>query len=678
MLTYSTARNIIYYILGFTNCLCPLKTRNFGSLFYLFTIGGVDCIWHIDLEIVALIFMFVIMFDVYKSGRAMTLKDKLFMLLSVASILAIISDIVSSVAMMLPQSTSWWMIQGSLLFYFILMPMLSMLWQVYSIAVVGRDDHRIKQHMLITVIPFAVFAALVLSNPFTGCIFELTASNEYIRGPLFDSIFFIFYGYGIATIFLTFVNYKNTERTTSIVLLVFPILAGLGVFLQQILTGYLITGVSFTLVLLITYLFLQNRKATRDQLTGVFNRMAFTDIVDKLSRGNDHGVVLAVAVDDFKLFNQTFGQKNGDNLLRSIADYLVSASPGRTCYRYGGDIFTIILKKQAEENAYTLAEAIMDRFTKSFYIDSVGYSVSVSIGIVKYPLVSPENHHSLLTALDFAIFQAKKRGKGQIALFNADLISQLKRKYDIMDAITKAMQNSSFEVYIQPIYHSIQKKFVYAEALLRLHDQKLGWITPSEFVPIAEETGQIIEITYFVLSKVCEFIAKNRDILHDAISISVNFSVIQFMQSDMVEKVKSIIESYDIPPSLIKIEITESVLADSFDDINTIMQKLNDFGITFALDDYGQGYSNISYLINLPFTSVKLDKSVIDKITADRAMIDALLPMFKKLNKILIAEGVETREQADILDGLCCDAIQGYYYAKPMPMDEALKMFMSF
>lgn len=631
--------------------------------------------WHIDAEIISLLFMLVILVDVYKTNKTMTRKDKLFRLLTVVSILAIISDIVSSAAMMQYQSVSWWSIQGSLVIYFILMPLLSVLWFLYAIAVVNRNSKKIKKYFLVSMLPFTIFMAIVLSNPVSNYLFKLSAGNEYVRGPLFDSIFLVFYGYSLATLLLTFVNLKKTERTTSIVLLVFPVIAGAGVFLQQILTGYLITGATFTLVLLITYLFLQNRKATRDQLTGIFNRMAFTERIERLSKGSESGGVLAVAVDDFKLFNQTFGQENGDKLLRKIADYLTEIAPGKTCYRYGGDIFAIIIKKAGEDTVYQFANDILNHFSKSFYLENVGYSVSVSIGIGKYPLKQGEKTHSVITALDFAIYQAKKHGKGQIAVFNEELISQLKRKYDIMDAITRAIENQSFEVYIQPIYHVQQKKFTLGEALLRLHDEKLGWISPAEFIFIAEETGQIVEITYYVLRKVCFFMKEHCEVLAGDVSISVNFSVIQFMQTDMVDKVKTIIKSYGIPPKLIKIEITESMIADSFDKINTAMNELNDFGISFELDDYGQGYSNISYLINLPFSFVKLDKSIIDNIASDQVMIDALVSMFKKLDKILVAEGVETKEQADILESLSCDTIQGYYFARPMPMEMALEVF---
>lgn len=633
--------------------------------------------WHVDAEIISLLFMLTIMVDVFRNGTTIFIKDKLFKVLAVTTVFAILFDIISSYAMNQYQSVSWWLIEGSLIIYFILMPMLSMLWCLYVIAVISNSSKIKRTSALFTLIPFAIYTVIVCSNPVTEWIFGLSASNEYTRGILFDAIFFVFYGYSVAILVLAFLNFKKTERATSVVLIVFPIIAGLGVFLQQILSSYLITGAAFTLVLLITYMFLQNRKATRDNLTGLYNRLAFSMSIERLTKSTEQGAVLAVAVDDFKLFNQTFGQKKGDMLLKKIADYLVEISPNKTCYRYGGDIFTIILRKLDEQETFKIADRIMEEFASPFYMGDVGYSVSVSIGIVEYPNKSDGVTRSIITALDFAIYQAKKRGKGQTAFFNEDLICQFKHKYDLMEVITKAIKNNSFMVYIQPIYHGEQKKFIFAEALLRLKDEKHGWISPAEFIPIVEETGQIVELTYFVLEEVCSFIKKNRDAFHEEVSVSVNFSVIQFMQSDMVERIRGIIESYDIPPSLIKIEITESVIAESFDDIKAAMVQLNDYGIRFALDDYGQGYSNISYLINLPFTFVKLDKSIIDHMITDRKFICALVPMFKKLDKILIAEGVETKEQLDILNELSCDAIQGFYFAKPSPMGEAAKLLCS-
>lgn len=619
--------------------------------------------------------MLVLMIDIFITSAAKSLREKLFKALAIMTIFTIISDIISSYAMMHYQTTSWWFLQGSLVIYFILTPMLSVLWQLYAITVVKNEVRSQKIQMYITSIPFIAYVMIVLSNPYTGWIFELSSKNEYTRGSLFDSVFLMFYGYSVLTLVLAWVNFKKTERATSIVLIIYPIISSAGVCMQQMMTGYLITGASFTLVILIVYLFLQNRKATRDNLTGLFNRLEFTNAVDLLSKKHAEGAILAVAIDDFKMFNQTFGQKNGDLLLQTISEYLVTISPNKTCYRYGGDIFTIILKNHKEQESLKLASEIMNRFAETFHIANIGYSISVSIGIVEYPHSSNEENYSTITALDFSIYQAKKRGKGQIAFFNEELLQQLKRKYEIMEAITYAVKHHSFEVFIQPIYHLKEKKYLFAEALLRLNDKKLGWISPTEFISIAEETGEIVDITYFVLEKVCTFIEEHWQVLEEQSSVSVNFSIIQFMQNDMVERVKTIIQRHHIAPSLIKIEITESLTVDSFDDIKNAMHELNVFGIQFALDDYGQGYSNISYLLNLPFSVVKLDKSIIDNITENQNFISALILMFKSLNKKLIAEGVETKEQADILEKLSCDAIQGYYYAKPMPMELAAEVF---
>ncbi|MEG1811345.1 MAG: EAL domain-containing protein [Clostridia bacterium] len=631
--------------------------------------------WHIDAEIISLAFMLVIMADIIKTNTVKVLKDKLFVAIAAVTICAIISDIISSAAMVSYHTASWWFTQITLLLYFVLTPMLSMLWQLYAIAVVNRAARIKTSYLLINVIPYIAYLMVVLSNPYTGWMFQLSAVNEYARGALFNVIFIVFYGYSLATLILACVNFKKTERTTSIVLSTFPIIAGLGVIMQELWSGYLITGSAFTLILLITYMFLQNRKATRDNLTGLNNRMSFSIAVERLTKGREHGYILVAALDDFKLFNQIFGQKTGDMLLCKIAEYFISISPSKTAYRYGGDIFTLILRRADEQAALKLANTIMDRFKESFYIENIEYTVSTCLGVVEYQDKATDKNDSIISAMDFAIYQAKKRERGQITFFNEALVNQFKRRHEIVSALTSAIENQSFEVYIQPIYHIEKRQFLFGEALLRLNDPALGNIPAAEFVPIAEETGQIVEITYCVLEKVCAFLKENRKIMQDKVSISVNFSVIQFMQNDMVEKVKTIIENYGVSPKLIKIEITESIIADSFDDIKTAMKGLNEYGITFALDDYGQGYSNISYLINLPFTFVKLDKSIIDNVVADSTFISALIPMFKSLNKTIISEGVEEKAQADILTKLSCDAIQGYYFARPMPMGESLALF---
>ncbi|MEG0442295.1 MAG: EAL domain-containing protein, partial [Oscillospiraceae bacterium] len=286
-----------------------------------------------------------------------------------------------------------------------------------------------------------------------------------------------------------------------------------------------------------------------------------------MCKKGDRGFVLTASLDDFKFFNQTFGQKNGDMLLQKVAEYFVSVSPDKTAYRYGGDTFALILKKANKAETEALAEEIRARFREPISMENTDYSISACLGVVEYPYTSQRENWTVISAMDFAIFQAKKLGKGQLTFFDEALMYQFERKHQISDAIIRAMELESFEVYIQPIYHLREKRFLFSEALLRLHDPVLGDISPAEFIPIAEETGQIVELTYFVLERVCAFLKDNRAILRDEVSVSVNFSVIQFMQSNMVERVEEIVRRYGIPARLVKIEVTESVVVDSFEDL---------------------------------------------------------------------------------------------------------------
>ncbi|MEG2679027.1 MAG: EAL domain-containing protein [Oscillospiraceae bacterium] len=632
-------------------------------------------IWHVDAEIICLLFILVITVDVIKSSAVRTQRDKIFIVLVCTTIAAIFADALSSAAMMRPDIAPWWLTQGSLMAYFILMPLLSVLWQIYAIAVVEKRTTLQKTHIRFTVLPMIPYVLLVLTNPVTGWIFQLTAESVYSRGILFLLTYVMFYGYSLATLVLAVVNFRRIERVTSVVLMVFPVIAGIGILAQQLFYGYLVMGAAFTLVLLITYLFLQNRKATRDSLTGVNNRQSFTADIEKISKKGDRGFVLTASLDDFKFFNQTFGQRSGDMLLRKVAEYFVSISPDKTVYRYGGDTFALILRKANKAQVVAIADKIQAHFRSPTSMDNTDYVITACLGVVEYPYTSQRENWTVISAMDFAIFQAKKLGKGQLTFFDEALMYQFERKHQIAAAITRAMEQNTFEVYIQPIYHLKEKRFCFSEALLRLHDPILGDISPVEFIPIAEETGQIVEITYFVLEQVCAFLKENREILQDQVSVSVNFSVIQFMQSNMVERVEEIVRRYEIPAKLLKIEVTESVVIDSFEDLQGAMEQLCSFGMTFALDDYGQGYSNISYLINLPFSIVKLDKSVIDHIASDSTVISALIPMFRSLGKTIVAEGVEDKAQSDVLEKLHCDTIQGFYYAKPMQMNKALDSF---
>ncbi len=419
------------------------------------------------------------------------------------------------------------------------------------------------------------------------------------------------------------------------------------------------------------------KTAFYDPMLNIKNRAAFVEDFDSpLIQGTGHknvGAVIIFDVNDFKYINQTFGLAAGDGLLRQIAAYLTTIPNTQDrVYRYGGDEFLLILEGSDVRRAETVAAAISRRFEQVWRVNDNEYYCTVAMGIALYP-EHGANSHEMIGTLDFAISEAKSIGRGsnQTVSFYNKLGERLRRKHMVLDALKQALKQDWFEVNYQPIYSPADRAFTKMEALLRLKSEA-GVIYPTEFIPVAEETGLIKEIGLVVLDKVCATISRMLAKNIKFKNIHVNISAVQLMQDDFATRAMNIIRSHGIPPSKLEFEITESVLSSSIERVRQVISQLLHEGIAFAIDDFGTGYSNFSYIFSLPFNILKFDKAVIAQLgdnAISSTIIRSIISNCHEFGIQTVAEGIETPQQYRLLRSYGCDYIQGYLFAKPVPAD---------
>jgi len=383
--------------------------------------------------------------------------------------------------------------------------------------------------------------------------------------------------------------------------------------------------------------------------------------------------VMAISLNDFKFINDKFGQSNGDLLLKNVATFIKAVVPLAQIYRCGGDKFAVIFEKNRLETANSDICRIADRFIQSWDIPGCTCHLGAAIGVAHCPTTT-DNMGGLVSMLESAMERAKTSGSSQPVFCDREVIHMVRHKHEVKELLSAALKQDGFEIYYQPLYSIEDSKFSEAEALLRLKDDDGRFLSPEEFIPIAEETGLIVEIGYMVIDKVCQYI---RFLLKCGIeidTISVNLSVVQLMKADIVPRLLQIIRGNGVSPSRIVFEITESVLVSNYDIAAEKIKWLSESGIRFALDDFGTGYSNLTHVIDLPFHMVKIDKSLIwDSMTNEKCyiLIRDLIRTFKNMNLMVIAEGVETPEHDAFVRYCGCDRIQGFRYARPMPISLA-------
>lgn len=423
------------------------------------------------------------------------------------------------------------------------------------------------------------------------------------------------------------------------------------------------------------------RQANYDILTGLPNRRLFYDrLLQEMKveeREHNSMALMFIDLDHFKEVNDTLGHEAGDNLLIQASKRIAGCiRESDTLARLGGDEFTIILPGLADPNRLaTLAENIMHVLAKPFVLGETLAYVSASIGITLYPQ-DADNLSSLLKNADQAMYVAKARGRNQYSYFTSSMQESAQKRLQLSNDLRKALDSGQFEVYYQPIIDLATGQPVKAEALLRWHHPKLGFVSPVVFIPLAEEIGLINDIGDWVFRQAAIKAKKwsvGKDGPLSAMQISVNKSPRQFITGESNLGLIDWLRALDIPPSCIVVEITEGLLMDDRVEVQEKLLAFRDAGIQVSLDDFGTGYSAMSYLQRFDIDYLKIDQSFVRNMVknpGDQAIAEAIIVMAHKLGMRVIAEGVETEAQRNMLVAAGCDFGQGFLFAKPMPAGE--------
>jgi diguanylate cyclase (GGDEF)-like protein len=414
-----------------------------------------------------------------------------------------------------------------------------------------------------------------------------------------------------------------------------------------------------------------------DHLTGLSNRRKLIErlpvfLEDATTKSK---ALLFIDIDNIKLINDTMGHIFGDTLITETARRLSSClvSPDEI-YRNGGDEFVILTKFASISEINAKVKSILDLFASPVGIEGTLIHSTISMGISLYPLHGTDPG-DLLRCADIAMYQSKKNGKNCAVLYNNNMMTPINERMSIGEYLHDALENGELEVYYQPQISIETKTIASFEALIRWNNRILGKVTPDKFISIAEETHLIIPIGEWILKEACAFLKKLHRDGYPNLTISVNISMIQLIQEDFAQTVSRIVAETELDPAKLELEITESVLMESHVVIRKHLDELRTLGIGIALDDFGKGYSSLSYLEQLPITTLKIDKIFIDGIVdsiSDTSITGNIVRIGKKLGLTVIAEGVETETQLEYLAFQQCDKIQGWIFSKALGESDAI------
>ncbi|MBZ0096557.1 MAG: EAL domain-containing protein [Sulfuricella sp.] len=419
-----------------------------------------------------------------------------------------------------------------------------------------------------------------------------------------------------------------------------------------------------------------------DPLTGLANRNLLNDRLNQAivyaNRSGRQVAALLLDLDRFKVINDSLGHGHGDALLKQIARGLnESACETDTVARLGGDEFAVILTEVSEtDDVVLVAGKILDHLSLPMTIAGQEVFVTASIGISLYPK-DGENGDSLLKNADVAMYRAKEMGRNRFCFYSPEMNARAMHRLNMEASLRHALERDELYLHYQPKVDLQGGGVTGVEALVRWRHPELGTVSPAEFIPLAEETELILPIGEWVLKTACAQNKAWQDAGLPPVSVAVNLSARQFRQEGLVHVVRRVLEESGLAPECLELELTESMLIQDAETAAVTMKELKSLGVKFSLDDFGTGYSSLSYLKRFPFDSIKIDKSFVGEVTTDpgnAALVKAIIAMAGSLNMKVVAEGVETEGQMDFLATNQCDSIQGFYYSRPLAVEDAATM----
>ena len=632
-------------------------------------------------DIAAFIISALLIVFYFQKRQIVTLQNSVFLLYLTTLVLTIVMEVCTACYFSSEGLHPVWLsylVEGV---YLSLTKSFGLIFATYCVGlseVLNDKTYRFRKLLeLVVVAPYVVALLIIWLSPVfassTPLAFTIDAGGALHLNEnsfWFVSLYTVGLNYVLFAIVFIACQRKKVETSKRVVLYICAVLVFAAVLFQRFFAE--IGGECFALAVaaLIFFFHLQRPEEVIDSITKILNQIAFVRVSSRcFLRGTPFSCV-SILIDDTVFLSHTFGINQMNNFLREVGEYLCDAFSYESVFCINQNCYTVIIKNPTEES-------VKERFLQNWFYDSVELKLYIRVCVVECPKCAKSSEE----ILDVMNLVATDERYNQPVVYANEIDLEYKRRNDYIDyALKKGITQNRFDVYYQPIYSTADKRIIGAEALVRLRDEKGHFISPEDFIPIAEKSGTILRIGEFVYESVCRTLSQVNLSDYGIKKIDINLSVAQCMQEILAEQILAIQSIYRIPAAIINLEITETAAAHSPEILLRNMERLAAAGFELSLDDYGSGYSNMNYMLNLPFKMIKIDKYIVWSAFSDeraRKALTATVQMIKSLGMTVLAEGVEDKEQASLLESLGCDYLQGYYYSRPIQKTEFLELMKS-
>lgn len=632
--------------------------------------------FNIDFEIAAAVFEAIFIFFFVIKRFLPNRQNRLYVFTCSLSVIVVFLDSLTAVLDSNAAIVPVGVIHFANTMYFCLVPCLTFSFCLYCISMV-KQDRILKSPLLgILFIPLFLSVLVAVTNPFLKKLYYIE-NGQYIHGDWYLFEFISNAIYILFIIMIVFAYRKHITKIQFVSTFVSAFLVVLGALAQGLFFNDVLLAHSFSaLAMVIIYLSLQNPDVFLDRQSNMFNNYAFEEMSSEYMNNGRSFSIVYFWIDDFRNLDTLYGLENVNKGLSNVIDYINTIFGDYSVFRLENAGFVFL---EFEKGDYAqLEKTIRKRFEKAFMGNTQEITFSISSILIPYYHV-PADFMQLKRIMEFAIKKCNLMGAGSTVEVTDEIIKRMDYENGVERAVERAVANNSIQVYFQPIYSTESKKITSAEALARLFDEDLGFISPEEFIAKAEANGSIVKLGGQIFDKICMFLRDSNVTEFGLESVHVNLSPIQCMQDDIVEELIDTTDRYLIDRTIIDLEITETAGVENNRQIRKNMDELIDEKFSFSLDDYGTGYSNTSTIVSLPFKAVKIDKSLVwGYFRKQTDILPDIIKMFHNQKLELIMEGVETKEMVDALTEMGCHYLQGFYFSKPIPMREFVSYLRDF
>lgn len=635
----------------------------------------------------AIVFLVILAFILIRRmyrGRT----NRYYFFLTLIALLTTIMDIFRGAELALLQplaSEPFFRYFSTYIFHFlrILTPML-LISMVGHMTGVWARMKRSRVFMAAFHLPAVLYLIIIFSNIANHRVFTYTRISEtevvYARGPLMIIPYIVAFYYAVFSVLVIFSCRRRLTKEKYLALISFYFIVGIGLVIEALMPEYLSQMFTMSVAMLVLAFFVFRPDQTYDADTGA---RSYETFIEDVNNNVYSGIVTNVVfgrLSDSEAIRSMVGTATYRKIIRQIFSTIEShVKEGKSQHEYTVETYYlrnglyagIVIGPFDREVLRNRMNELVTKAWKGFYVDGMLLQMDFHMCGVEVPKDFPDAEKliSFADTFDYYLTENSFKYYDELSMERNFVI-----RAQIDRIITKGISGNSFRMYYQPIWSVKEKRFRSAEALIRLHDDELGFIPPDVFIKAAEKNGTIIKIGDFVINDVMRFIHDNKPETLGVDFVEVNLSILQCLQGDLSERINDAFEKYDIKAGQVNFEITETATEYAYDAVISTMKEISNMGSGFSLDDYGSGYSNLQRLMSFPYMIIKIDKSLVDQITVPkkRKMIENTVNFIKTTGAKVVVEGVETEEQAQIFIDMGVDYIQGYYYARPMPEDEYL------